>query len=346
MNTLFIGTYSRRGSVGIYTALFEKGKLSLTEAAEAGNPSFLAVHPNSRFLYAVNENPEGGVTAFEITETSGLKELNSSPTGGSSPCHLAVDPSGTCLIVVNYGTGSIRRYPITHDGSLGQAGELIQHEGSGPNEVRQKGPHAHSVTIDEEGKFAYVCDLGLDRVVIYRLDNAEGCLRFEKSVSVHPGAGPRHFAFSPDGQFAYVINELDSTITVLRRDPDTEILVVEQTLSTLPDEFTGESHCADVHVHPSGRFLYGSNRGHDSLALFTVNGHSGELTFAGTYSTQGRKPRNFAIDPSGQYLLAANMDTDTIVVFKIDESSGRLNPTGETLDVPSPVCLLFHSTVY
>ena len=341
MNPLFIGTYNVRGSAGIYTAKFDGGYLLLTGEAPGRNPSFLALHPNGRFLYAANELPEGGVTAYAVKEEWALSELNSESTGGSSPCHLAVHPGGQWLAVVNYGSGSVLLYPVTAEGHIGGARQVIQHEGSGPDPKRQSGPHAHSVTLDEDGSCAYVCDLGIDRIIVYRLDQDEGRLLRSESVTLHPGAGPRHFTLSPDRRFAYVINELDSTVTVMNRNADTGGLAVRQTVSTLPADFSGPSTCADIHAHPSGRFLYGSNRGHDSIALFSVHGETGEISLSGTFPSGGRKPRSFAIDPSGRFLLAANQDTDNIVIFRLDESTGGLEPTGAALEVPSPVCVKF-----
>jgi len=347
---LYIGTYTRRGGLGIYVARFdtETGQIGeVTLAAEASNPSFLALHPSQPILYAANELAEGGgqVSAFAIDTASGvLTFLNQQPTHGSAPCHLMADATASVVISTNYSSGSVAVMPITPDGRLKPSSQVIQHEGSSINPRRQQGPHAHSVTIDPTNTYAYICDLGMDKVMIYRLDLANGKLLpnpAQNWVRVPAGSGPRHFAFTPDQRFAYAINELDSTMNGFAFNPADGSLKDVCRLPTLPDGWEGTTHCADVHVHPSGRFLYGSNRGHDSIAIYAIDEQSGQLTSLGHTSTQGKTPRNFAIDPTGQWLLAANQDTDDIFVFAIDQQTGALTPTGQSVSASMPVCLTF-----
>ncbi len=347
---LYIGTYTRRGGQGIYVARFdtESGQIGeVTLAAEASNPSFLALHPSQPILYAANElGEEGGqVSAFAIDKTTGaLTFLNQQPTHGSAPCHLTADASANVVISTNYSSGSVAVMPIDVDGRLRSSSQMIQHEGSSVNPRRQQGPHAHSVTIDPTNTYAYVCDLGMDKVMIYRMDLENGKLlpnEAQNWARLPAGSGPRHFAFTPDERFAYAINELDSTVNGFAFNAADGSLRDVCRLSTLPDDFTGSSHCADVHVHPSGRFLYGSNRGHDSIAVYAIDQATGELTSLGQTLTGGRTPRNFAVDPSGRWLLAANQDTDDIFVFAIDQESGALTPTNHSVGASMPVCLTF-----
>ncbi len=352
---VYVGTYTRGASQGIYSFRFDSKSGALKPAGVTSgvtNPSFLAIHPNRRFLYAVNEVPEidgepaGGVSAFAIDAESGaLTFMNRQSAGGPGPCHLVVDETGKNVLVANYGGGSIACLPISSDGSLQEASAFVQHRGASINPTRQNSPHAHSINLDAGNRFAFVADLGLDKVLVYRFDAERGTLKVNRaaSTSVDSGAGPRHFAFHPDGRTAYVINELASTVTQLSYNDETGELEPGQTVSTLPRSYVGRNSTADVHVHPSGRFLFGSNRGHDSIAVFAVNAIDGSLTAIGHYSTEGKTPRNFCIDPSGKFLLAANQSTNSIVVFKIDPYSGRLDPTGQTVEVPSPVCIKFLS---
>lgn len=345
--TLYVGTYTRRDSEGIYIYRFDDESGALRqEAVVAGQeePSFLALHPNGRFLYAVNEHGEDGqVSSFAVDEeTGGLTFLNRQPTHGDAPCHLAIEPNGQTLVVANYTSGNVAVYPLQADGTIGEPVQNIQHEGSGPNQNRQQGPHAHSATISPDGSRVYVADLGIDKVMIYRI--ADGKLEPNEPdhVAVHAGAGPRHFDFHPNGKFAYIINELDLTVTACAYDPETGALIPLETHSTLPEGYAGDSDsCADVHVSPDGRFLYGSNRGHNSIAIFAIDPEKGTLTPAGHASTRGQTPRNFTLDPSGNWLLAANQDTDNISVFRRDAESGQLSPHGEPVAAPMPVCLLF-----
>jgi 6-phosphogluconolactonase len=309
------------------------------------NPSYLAFHPSGRFLYAVNELKEheghatGTLSAFAV-EDGLLRFINKVPTHGTDPCHVAVDRTGGHALAANYSSGSIAVFPIREDGGLGEASRVVQHEGSGADPVRQSGPHAHSVNLDASNRFLYVPDLGLDRLMIYRFDAHRGELEPHEQpwLETAPGAGPRHLAFHPAGRFAYLINELDSTILALRFDGEKGTVEAIQTVPTIPESFRGRNISADVHVHPSGKFLYGSNRGHDSIAVYRIDGQTGRLTFIGHQSTGGKAPRNFALDPGGQLLLAANQDSDTVTAFRVDGDSGRLDP-GESTEAPTPVCV-------
>jgi 6-phosphogluconolactonase len=350
---VYVGTYTggKSPSEGIYLFELELADGRLIPRGVAGrskDPSFLAIHPSGRFLYSVNElgelngRPGGGVTSYAIDRlTGGLTTLNQQASAGAGPCHLTVDRTGKVVLVANYGSGSVAALPIQENGSLKPASSAIQHEGQGTDPSRQEGPHAHSINVDTANRFAIAADLGLDRVFVYKLDAEHGSLAANDppAVSIAPGSGPRHFAFHPGGRFAYVINELANTITAFSYDADKGVLTQNQTITTLPAEYSGRSYTAEVQVHPSGKFVYGSNRGHDSIAVFSVDESSGKLSLVEIEPTQGKNPRNFAIDPTGSYLLAENQDSDSIVVFKIDTDSGKLEPTGTKVIVPMPVCI-------
>ncbi|HLJ12111.1 MAG TPA: lactonase family protein [Planctomycetaceae bacterium] len=356
MVRVYIGTYTGAKSKGIYVSQLDSssGALSPAElAVEVANPSFLAIHPSRKFLYAVSEvadvagKPTGAVSAFAIgAKTGKLKLLNQQSSHGAGPCHLIVDRSGKNVLVANYGGGSCAALPIGEDGKVGEATAAIQHKGKSVNPARQEGPHAHSINVDLANRFAFVADLGLDKVLVYRFDSTKGLLAANDppSVSVAPGAGPRHFAFHPSSKFAYVINEIANTVTAFAYDASRGALKEIQTITTLPKDFKETSHTAEVVVHPSGKFLYGSNRGHDSLAIFAIDPGNGKLTTVGYQPTGGKTPRNFAIDPLGTFLLAENSQSDTIVVFRIDPQTGELKSTGQTLEVASPVCVRFVTT--
>lgn len=349
---LYIGTYTGAESKGIYLSRFDAqtGKLSPAElAAEVPSPSFLAIAPGGKFVYAVSEigdfegKKTGAVAALAVDPVTGkLTLLNKQPSAGAGPCHVTVDQSGRHVLVANYGGGSVASLPIAPDGRLGPATSAIQHQGKSVNPQRQEGPHGHSINLDAAGRFALAADLGLDQVLVYRFDAQRGTLTPHDPPAAHlaPGAGPRHFAFHPNGRYAYVINELASTVTAFVYDAAAGTLRQLQTISTLPQEVPGNS-TADIHVHPSGKFLYGSNRGHDSIAVFRVDPASGKLTAAGHQKTGGRTPRNFSLDPTGKFLLAANQDSNDVTVFRIDPATGALAPTGERLQVGRPVCLQF-----
>ena len=344
----YIGTYTRQNSKGIYAWRFQPstGKLtSIGLAGETSNPSFLAVHPNQKFLYAVNENGQGTVTAFSIDPATGnLTMLNQVSSHGNGPCHVALDKSGKWLFIANYGSGSIAAYPVGADGKLGEASATVQHKGSSVVPSRQRGPHAHSANLSPDGKFLLVTDLGLDQVLTYKLDPGKGSLDpgdppFTKTA---PGVGPRHLAFHPNGKFAYVCNEIVSTVTAFGYNAANGSLQELQSVSLLPKDVTvANNSAAEIAVHPNGRFLYASNRGHNSVAVFAIDAAKGTLTLIDNTSTEGKTPRNFAIDPTGGYLFAANQDAGGVVVFRIDQKTGKLSATGEKLDAPFPVCVVF-----
>ena len=364
MNNLirfYVGTYTTKlGHVdgkadGIYLYHMDltNGEIQFLTKEDSGpNPSFLAIHPTGKYLYAVNELMEfkgirgGGISSFDINpETGELSRINQQPTHGGAPCHVCIDATGQYACVANYMGGNLTIFPIDVDGSLKEASDLIQHVGTSKDPRRQEGPHAHSITIDPANRYAFAADLGIDKVLSYRIDLKNG--KFITSdvpwVAVQPGAGPRHFAFHPNGKFAYLINELDSTLNAYKYESEQGILIELQSVPTLPEGFTGWNACADLHILPSGKFIYGSNRGHDSIVIFSIHPESGTLEYVGHQSTQGKIPRNFAIDPTGRFLLVANQDTDSIVVFRIDPEKGILQYTGKTIQIPTPVCITFYT---
>ena len=349
----YIGTYTRGKSQGIYCYRSDPETGALQLAGTTGgvqNPSFVALHPSGRFLYSVSEvgesggRPGGAVAACAVEPASGrLTFLNQQSSGGVGPCHVAVDHTGRCVFAANYASGSVAMLPIQADGSLGAASDFHQHVGSSVNPRRQEGPHAHSANVAPDNRFVFVADLGLDRVMAYRIDLAAGTFppNDPPYVALHPGAGPRHMAFHPSGRYAYVINELDSTVTAFAYDAQRGALSEIETVATLPQGFEGTNYPADVHVSADGRFLYGSNRGHDSIVVYAIDVASGKLSMLSHTSTQGKYPRNFAIDPTGHWLYVANQNTDNIVIYRIDPASGALTPTGEQVEVPIPVCIQF-----
>lgn len=343
----YVGTYTKGKSKGIYAWRFNpsSGKLtSLGLAGESSNPSFVAIHPNHRFLYAVNENSDGKVSAFSIDAATGkLTALNSVSSRGDGPCHLAVDHSGKWVFVANYGSGSVAVLPIHPDGSLGESTAFVQHAGSSANKQRQSGPHAHCVTQSKDGKFLLVEDLGLDEVLVYRFDAAKGTLAANDPpfAKLPPGTGPRHLAFSSDARFAYVLGEMFANVTAFHYDAAHGSLQPFQTISMLPDDYSGGKSGAEIVIHPNGKFLYGSNRVHNSIATFAVDAAKGTLTALDRVPSQGKTPRSIAIDPTGAYLFAAHQDSDNIVVFKIDTKTGIPKATGEVLEAGAPVCVVF-----
>jgi 6-phosphogluconolactonase len=350
---VYIGTYTRGSdSQGIYRMRLNAKTGELTDlqlAAKATNPSFLAVRPDKSALYAVSEieqldgKPTGGLAAFKIdAKTGNLSPLNTEGTGGTGPCYVTTDSHGQFALVANYGGGSVAAFRLNADGSLNPAA-VVQHKGKSVDPKRQEGPHAHSIVLSPDETRAYAPDLGLDQVRIYRVDSTTGALTANDPAfgAVAPGSGPRHFDFHPSGKFAYVINELGNTVTAFEFDPATGGLKEVQTVSTLPEGFQATSYTADIHVHPSGKFLYGSNRGHDSIAVFAIDAATGRLTPVQHQSTLGQTPRNFGIDPTGRILLAENQQTGTIHAFRIDAETGRLTDTGHKLSVPRPVCVRY-----
>jgi 6-phosphogluconolactonase len=352
---VYVGTYTKT-SKGIYSGSFdtETGKLGeLTLAAEMASPSFLAISADRRFLYAVSETeattclgkPSGSVNAYAITpKTGALALLNTEPSAGRHPCHISITPDGKAVLVANYSSGTVALLPVQADGRLSAPASVDQHTGKSINPSRQKAPYAHSITLASDGHFAFAADLGNDQVYTYRVDTSAATLTpaSPASVAIEPGSGPRHLAFSPDGHHAYLINELSNTITTFAVDAQTGALKTLQTVPTLPADFSGKNTTAEVVVHPSGRFVYGSNRGHDSIAVFAVDATTGTLSFVEHVSTQGRTPRNFTLSPDGRWLIAANQDGDSLVVYSVDAATGRLTATGQKLTLGAPVCVRFY----
>ena len=350
---LYVGTYTTGKSEGIYLYRLNLSSGELKHVATTRgvvNPSFLALAPSRRYLYAVNEVGEfagkksGAISAFAVDQSTGeLRLLNQQPSLGADPCYVDVEAGGRFVLIANYTGGNVTVFPVQRDGSLGEATDMKQARGSSVNRERQEGPHAHCIVLDPTNQFAYSCDLGTDKIMIFRFDARNGKLLPGEPpwVQVKPGAGPRHLAFYPGGKYVFVLNELHSTVTAFTRDPEKGSLKELQTLTTLPKDFTGPNSGADIHVSSDGRFLYCSNRGHDSIAIFTIDPRHGALTSVGHESTRGMTPRNFAIDPSGGFLLVANQKSDNIVVFRVDRRTGRLSSTDQIVQVPSPVCLKF-----
>jgi len=354
MSDLFYtGSYTTTRQEGISVCRFDPNKVAVQlvdVCKEVDNPSFLIFDHSRKFVYAVNETADfggkssGSVSAFRRDIKTGmLTFLNVQASLGAHPCHLTIDRTGKFILVANYTGGNVAVLPILPDGQPGESVDMVQHKGKGVNASRQEGPHAHSVNLSPDNRFAFVCDLGIDKIMIYRFDQVTGKLSPANTpfFQTAPGAGPRHFTFSKDGRNAFVVNELNSTITSLKFDPAKGILTELQTLSTLPDDFTAENTCADVHIHPNGLFVYASNRGHDSIAVFVIEPGSVKLKLLQNQSTLGKTPRNFAIHSSGRFLLAANQNSNTVNVFTIDPDTGRLGETGKFLQINKPVCVLF-----
>jgi 6-phosphogluconolactonase len=349
---VYIGTYTDHDSKGIYAYRFDSRTGQLTTlglAAESANPSFLTVDPGGNYLYAVNEldsyqgQPVGAVSAFAIDSATGqLSLLNQVSSRDPGPAHITLDQTGKFAFVSNYNLGSVAVFPVLKDGRLGELSAFVRHRGSSLNQQRQQGPHAHAVALSPDNRFALVADLGIDQVLIYSFDAANGKLGPQPRVTqVRPGSGPRHLVFDPGGRFLYVINELSSSIVTYAYDAAAGELHEMGTVSTLPQGFTGTNDAAEIAVHPSGKFLYASNRGHDSIAVFSIDPAKGTPSLLEFVSTRGKRPRNFALDPTGSWLLAANQDSGNVVIFRVDSKAGRLTPTGQTLPVPSPACVKF-----
>lgn len=347
---VYVGTYTSGGSEGIYLCRLDLATGALQRVGVTPNvaePSYLALDPKGQYLYAVNEltqfggQASGAVSAFAINpQNRELTFINQQPSLGGAPCHLTVDATGAFVLVANYVGGNVAVLPIQQGGGLGAAVDLKQHQGSGPK-PQQDGPHAHQVRLDGANRHVLATDLGLDKVMIYRFDARQGTLTpgEPSSFSTRPGAGPRHLAFHPNGRFVFGINELDSTITAYSYDGERGTLTELRTVSALPEGFTGTSYCADIHVSPDGRFLYGSNRGHDSIVVFSIDS-AGTLSYVEHVTTLIQWPRNFAIDPTGAYLLVANQKGNTVVSFQRNAQTGRLTQVGQPLQIPAPTCLL------
>ena len=342
-------TVDDNGAIHAYHLDLETGQLHhQNRTTDVENPFFLALSPDRKYLYAIHEPGEfgqgdnGQVAAYKIEDEGGkLTLLNRQPTQGSSACYVAVDADGHTLLTANYQNGTVVSYPIHTDGSLGEAVSFIQHEGSSINPDRQQEPHAHCFVISPDNHYAYSADLGIDKVMNYRLEAATATLSPNRQpfVRLHPGAGPRHFTFHPQQPFAYVINELDSTVTMFDYDPASGTLLEQQTISTIPDTFDGITHCADLKITPNGRFLYGTNRGHDSIAAYTIN-HNGRLSLIDIEPSGAEQPQNLAITPDGRLLLCANMAGNRVVVFSIDPQTGQISPTGQSVSIPMPSCIM------
>jgi len=359
---VFIGTYTEpilfgTGKIfqgkgeGIYAYRFDESSrsMNLCSVTQAGpNPSYLTFDPSHRFLYCVNElkefegAPTGAVSAFSINSERGtLSLLNRQPSHGTDPCNLIVDKSGRYVIVANFGSGSVCVLPIQKDGSLGDPSDVIQHHGSSIDPIRQIGPHAHGVTLDDSGLYVFVPDLGLDKLMVYKFDPDRGKLEPNETpwINIPASAGPRQLVFHPKGRYAYLINELNSTVMAFQYDGVHGSLRKLQILSTLPEEFKGNSSCGELQISPSGKFLYGSNRGNDSIAIYSINHMDGMLSNIGFASVEGKTPRHFIVDQEGEYLLVANQDTDSVVAFSLDSESGGIKVTGNNTNVPTPACV-------
>lgn len=347
---VYVGTYTSKGSEGIYVYRLDpaSGELRLAHAiSDRNNPSFLAVDGRRRRLYAVHElnnylgADQGAVRAYSIDAESGKPTpLHIQPSMGAHPCHVVLDADGKYLFLANYSGGNIAMLPIQTDGSLLPPSDVVQHSGSSVNKSRQEGPHAHSVNLSPDGRFLLAADLGIDKIMIYRVDAQGGKLvpNDPPFVAAAPGAGPRHLTFDPSGRRVYVINELNSSITGYHYDAERGALTRIESVSTLPQGFAGANTCADIHVTPDGRFLFGSNRGHDSIVAFRIDEATGKLTLIGHTPSGGKTPRNFAVDPSGNFLLVANQNSDKIVVMRINRETGVLS-TLQEVSVSMPVCI-------
>lgn len=348
---VYVGSYNQ-GSMGsgkgisVYHYNQENGALRRVQVlTDVVNPSFLALDSQERYLFACNETDHGAVSSYQRdAETGELTFISEQPSGGAHPCHLSVDPTDQCLLVANYTTGTIAALPIGEGGVLEPAGSVIQHEGSSVNQNRQLGPHAHMIQASPDGRYVLAADLGADKVFVYALDPASGVLEPNPNGftagEAEPGAGPRHFAFAPDGSAVYVINELGSSVTRYTWNDETGEMIARETVSSLPDDFDGESTCAQIVVSPDGRFVYGSNRGHDSIAIWAV-GEDGSLSVAGFQPTGGREPRNFNIEPGGESVFVVNQKSHNLIRMRRAANSGLLSIVGHPISVDSPVAIAF-----
>lgn len=350
---IFVGTYTPKdgASRGIYTVRLDPqtGALSPAElAAETPNPTFLAWRPDGKILYALGpgDDPSGKVSGGAVAFAFDAATTRLTPFGGRGAgdptTHLAITADGRMLLTVAYGGGTVASFPLSADGRLAERASLFRTAGElGPSRARQDKPHPHSVTLSPDGRFAYVCDLGLDRIFVFALDPARGSFAPAGDIAVAPGAGPRHSKISADGRFLYAINELSGSITAFSRDLASGALQSIQTIPTLPADFHGENTCAEIRLHPNGRFVYGSNRGHDSLAVFARDPEHGTLSLVQILPCGGKHPRNFNLSPDGRWLVCANRDSNNLVSLAVDAATGRLTPTGHTTTVPQAVCVLF-----
>ncbi len=338
---LLVGTYTKKGSEGIY---YYKINPETGDAKQVGlgknivDPSFLVLSKSGEYLYAVSEEEGGSVVAYSVKDTA-LIQLNKASSGGVHPCHITIDQTGKWILVGNYSDGSLSVLPILADGKVGEPIQTIKHSGSGPNKDRQTSPHVHSINIAPNNIDVFVPDLGIDKVMAYRFDANTGKLVEGNSLSVKPGSGPRHMSFSPDGKFAYLIQEMGSQITSFKYT-DGQLEKIQE-ISTLPEGFEGNNACADIHISPDGKFVYGSNRFHDTIVIFERNLATGQLQLVSHHSVMGAVPRNFSLSPDGKLLLVANQDTDNIVLFDRNESTGKISPKGKEIKVSMPVCLIW-----
>jgi 6-phosphogluconolactonase len=351
---VYFGCYTnaKSGSKGIYVSNFNSGTGDLTEpklAVETGSPSFLAIHPSKKYLYAVGEMPtaekkSGGVSAFSIQLPEGnLSFINQVSSVGAGPCHVSLDKTGKMAMVANYGGGSVASYSVNQDGSLNEAVTFVQHEGSSVNEKRQAGPHGHSINRSPDNRFALACDLGLDKVLIYKIDPESGKMTEHGFGTVPPGSGPRHLAFHPNGKYVFVNNELLMTTTSFAYDAEKGTLTEIDTVSTLPEADRGKEgfSTAETVVHPSGKFVYVSNRTHDTIAVYSCDVETGKLTLIQNASAEGQIPRNFNLDPSGKWMIVAHQNSNTAALFKVNQETGKLDFTGKKVKVGGAVCVRF-----
>lgn len=349
---VYVSSDGDKGSQNIYAYRFNAKTGQLAElgvAAQSTDPSFLTTDPNGHFLYAVNaiDNYEGkisgAISSFAIDAASGkLSLLNQVSSRSSGPAHITLDQTGKFALVSNYPRGSVAVFPLLKNGRLGEASAFVQHNGSSVDKERQEAAHAHAAAFSPDNRFAVVADLGLDQVITYSFDAVKGTLGDHPQITkARPGSGPRHLVFGPTGKFLYVINEMQSTVVTYAYNPGDGALREVSTVSALPDGFSGHSDAAEIAIHPSGKFLYASNRGHDSIAVFSISPATGTLTPVEFASVNGKTPRHFAIDPTGSWLLAANQRSDNLVVFRVNRETGRLIPTGQVFHLPSPVCVQF-----
>ncbi len=351
--TFYVGTYTTGKSKGIYRCSLNpsSGEINMKGFTDGiVNPSFLTIDSKKQFLYAVSETDKfdgessGSVDAYKIDSGTGaLEHLNKRPSHGAAPCHIIVSKDGRYVMVANYNGGNLAVFPVEKDGSLGKTTDLIQHHGSSVNPDRQEGPHAHSIVLDSANRYGLSCDLGTDKVMIYKFDSQHGKLvaASQPFAKVKPGLGPRHIKFHPNGKIAYVICEMGNTILVFDYDPKNGHLSQKQAISTFPSDFHGTTKAAELQISADGRFLYGSNRGADLIVVCSIDQLSGKLSPVQYQSTLGKFPRHFILDPSGRYLVVANEHTSNIVVFSRDQSTGKITPTGNSIDIPDPVCVKF-----
>lgn len=351
---IYIGTFHDRGSEGLYVFEFDRDTGQMSEVqvvSDREGPNFQAIHPEGGFLYSVSDQPFDGetnfgtVSAYQIdSETGQLSLLNEQSVEGRGTAHVSTDPLGRYVYVSNYSEGNLSVFMINDDGSLSEAVELVYHEGSSVNEQRQNNPHVHAVDPSPDGRFIYVSDLGIDKIMIYEVDETTGTLNPAETPYVEstPGAGPRHLTIHPNGEFIYSVEELTSTVAGYSVDSSTGALQKIERINMLPDDFDGDNTAADIHTSPDGRFLYASNRGHDSIVIYSIHEATGELSLVGHESTRGGHPRNFMIDSKGEYLMVANRDDDNVVLFRRDADTGELAETGEQVSVPMAVCVTQH----